>query len=285
MQGGLGNQMFQYALGLSLSLEKNTPLLLKNDCDAHNGLELKNAFNLDENIASQADIKKVLGLRSSEWMRRKMRKNSWFRSKNYILERQHNHDFNILNCPDNAYIKGYWQSEQYFIKYQDDILKAFTFKQKLSLKNQETAKKIQQNTSVSIHIRRGDYVSNVDTNITHSLMDIAYYKKAIKQLNIKNNDILYLLFSDDKNWTKHNIIKLLGNANYLIVDNNTGKQSFNDMRLMSLCSHNIIANSSFSWWSAWLNQNPDKQVIAPKKWFADGSINTDDLCPKPWVRI
>ena len=144
-------------------------------------------------------------------------------------------------------------------------MKEFSFKNKLSDKNLKAAKKIQEITSVSIHVRRGDYISNPGASKTFASLSAKYYQKALKKLNIDPIKTLLVFFSDDTDWVEKNIINQLSkDYHHMIVSHNIGSESYNDMRLMSLCSHNIIANSSFSWWGAWLNTTPGRKVIAPK---------------------
>jgi hypothetical protein len=187
--------------------------------------------------------------------------------------------------PENVFLRGFWQSEKYFLDCREEILKEFSFKNKFSDENLKIAKKIQEKSSVAIHVRRGDYISNPGASKTFVSLEVQYYQKAIEKLDIDIPHALLVFFSDDISWVKKNIInRLLSNYEYIIVDNNKGDESYNDMRLMSLCDHNIIANSSFSWWGAWLNQNPRKQIIAPKKWFLIDK-NTNDLYPNNWIKI
>lgn len=284
--GGLGNQMFQYAFGLSLSLDKNTCLLLDiSDTKQHNGFELESAFNIQANIATQSDMRKVLGIRSNKWLMRRIRRRPWLIGNRYISESQFHYDDSALNMGENSYLEGYWQSEKYFLPHRHEVLNSFTFNESVSSENRAIIKQIKESPiSVSVHIRRGDYISNAKTNMKHGVMDVNYYRSAINRLNIRNDRALFILFSDDINWVKQNLTDMLGDQRYLIVDHNTDDQSYNDMRLMSLCRHNIIANSSFSWWGAYLNQNPDKKVVAPLRWFNLGGINTDTLHPKSWMR-
>ncbi len=135
---------------------------------------------------------------------------------------------------------------------------------------------------VSIHIRRGDYVTNTSANDFHGLCSLEYYSAGIEYVLSRVPDATLDVFSDDIEWARLNIRIP---APTIFIDHNQGRSSWEDMRLMSRCQHHIIANSSFSWWGAWLNPSPDKIVIAPSKWFADSSILTDDIVPSTWIRI
>jgi hypothetical protein len=177
-------------------------------------------------------------------------------------------------------ITGYWQAEKYFSKIAEQIREDFSFKPTIGSKDAILIDQINKVNAVSLHVRRGDYVNNPATATTHGLCSLDYYRKAINYLAQRELQPHFFVFSDDINWVKSN---LEINFPCQYVDHNRGAESFNDMRLMSLCNHNIIANSSFSWWGAWLNQRVDKIVIAPNQWFADGKVNTMDLRPKSWI--
>jgi hypothetical protein len=134
--------------------------------------------------------------------------------------------------------------------------------------------------SVAVHVRRGDYVSNEAASKTHGLTGVDYYRAAVEQISKKVVRPNLYVFSDDPNWCKDNLA--FKQATTYVAHNSDGAE---DLRLMRLCRHNIIANSSFSWWGAWLNENPAKQVIAPQTWFADSIHNTKDLIPSTWQKI
>lgn len=151
----------------------------------------------------------------------------------------------------------------------------------LSGENKIISDEIRKTNSVSLHIRRGDYITSKITNKFHGTCCLGYYKKAMKLINKKVKNPKYFVFSDDIYWVKKNLE--IKNAFY--VDDNVGDKSYIDMQLMSMCKHNIIANSSFSWWAAWLNNNPNKIVIAPKKWFNDPGMDTTDLISEEWIRF
>jgi hypothetical protein len=151
----------------------------------------------------------------------------------------------------------------------------------LSGKNADIAEQIGRVNAVSLHVRRGDYVKNPKTTATHGLCSLDYYHTAIRYIYETVEQPYFFIFSDDMAWVKEHL-KIDAPCQY--VDHNQGKESFNDMHLMSLCKHHIIANSSFSWWGAWLNSSPEKIVIAPNKWFANQN-NIKDLLPNDWVTL
>jgi hypothetical protein len=174
---------------------------------------------------------------------------------------------------------GYWQSEKYFSEFSQQIRRDFSFCKPLSSDNEEFANEINHINAVSLHVRRGDFVNNPTTLATHGLCSLDYYRAAVQYISYRVNQPHFFIFSDDIAWTKENL-EIVFPCHY--VDHNQGAESHNDMRLMSLCQHHIIANSSFSWWGAWLNPSKEKIVIAPKRWFAK-QIDTRDLLPPSWV--
>jgi hypothetical protein len=285
--GGLGNQMFQYSIARALSCNKHTSLRLDisgyNNYNLHQGFELCNVFDVSAEIATISDIHNVLGWQSSQSVRQILSrlKLSKFNSSKLVLEPNFNFWPEILNSPNPCYLDGYWQSEKYFIDFSALIRKDFTFKNELDSHNLELASIINKTNSVSIHIRRGDYVNNLKTNATHGLCSIDYYSTAFNYITERIESPYFFIFSDDIEWARKNISL---NFPCQFISHNIGSKSYVDMQLMSLCKHNVIANSSFSWWGAWLNTNESKIVIAPSKWFA---VDTDvsDLIPSNWVSL
>lgn len=284
--GGLGNQMFQYASARALALRKGVPLKLDVSGFAtyglHQGFELSHVFNIDTDIAESDDVRKILGWQSRPRIRSLL---SWprfslLRSNKLIIEPSFHYWEKINEVPDNCYLKGYWQTEKYFNDAAADIRRDFVFHNPLNDKNAESASLISEVNSVSLHVRRGDYVSDARTAETHGLCSIEYYRAAIQLVLARVPNAHFFIFSDDVCWVRKNLPLDLP-TNY--IDHNQGRQSFNDMRLMSLCKHNIIANSSFSWWGAWLNANHNKIVVAPSRWFNSAQHDTRVLYCRDWV--
>ena len=180
----------------------------------------------------------------------------------------------------NEIFRGTWQSELYFKNSTLQIRNIFEFNESLmNIQTKNLANKMHQETSISIHIRRGDYLSSKYINGFSGICTLDYYKAAIEIINSRFIDGSFYIFTDDQEWVNENFQL----ENSLCVQHNTGSDSWQDMYLMSRCKHNIIANSSFSWWGAWLNNNPDKIVIAPKYWW--NGLDNDDVVPKNWLRI
>lgn len=285
--GGLGNQMFQYAAGRALSLERNTSFLLDisqfDSYTRHQGFELARIFTLSTPIATNKDVRSVLGWQSSHNVRRIISRPfmSSFRRETFVVEPHFHFWPGVDTIPPVVYMQGYWQSPRYFQRHMATIRKDFEFKFPLTGRNIEVAAQISQTNAVSLHVRRGDYLSNKKTANLHGLCSIDYYREAIKNIGDQIESPIFFVFSDDMDWVRKN---LEIEFPCYFVDHNQGLDSFNDMRLMSLCRHNIIANSSFSWWGAWLNANQNKLVVGPKKWFAI-STDTSDLIPETWTLL
>ena len=279
--------MFQYAVGRSISLKKDTALHLDTsyfeDYVQHQGFELHSVFNLTAEISSKDELRSVLGWQSHHILRRILSVPimAIFRNNKFIVEPYFKYWEGVNNLSENCYISGYWQSERYFVDVNAKIREDFLFKGPMSHNNNELAESIGQVNAISLHVRRGDYATNALTTSVHGLCSLAYYRMAIEYISKRVDDPYFFIFSDDIGWVKSNL-----NISFphQFVDHNHGKESFNDMRLMSMCQHHIIANSSFSWWGAWLNPNLDKIVVAPRKWFAN-KTDSDDLIPNSWVKL
>jgi hypothetical protein len=285
--GGLGNQMFQYAAGRALSLKRGDQFRLDvsdfSGYSLHQGFELQRVFGCAVETATPAEVHRVLGWQLPSGIRRGLSRLgvTAFRSNSSIAEPYFHYWPEINNVPQDCYLVGYWQSEKYFKDVTSVIRSDFTFKEPLVKQNAAVAKQINQVNAVSLHVRRGDYASNSRTTATHGLCSLEYYSNAIKYVAERIEEPVFFIFSDDVEWVKENL-KMKLPCRY--VEHNQGMDSYNDMHLMSLCQHHIIANSSFSWWGAWLNPNQDKLVVAPKRWFVNDS-NVEDLFLQGWVSL
>ncbi|NUN65842.1 alpha-1,2-fucosyltransferase [Pseudanabaena biceps] len=290
LQGGLGNQMFQYAIGKKLSLLNKTELKLDLsfllDRTPRPNFTYRdynlNIFNLKIEFATQEEIKPFINYLDSK-IKRKIYTYLFLGKKNkYINEKKCNFNPDIFKLTGNIYLDGYWQTEKYFNDIKNILYNDFIVKTNQDQKNQDVAKTIKNTNSVSIHIRRGDYIDNKQIYHFHGICDLNYYYNCVNLLLKKLKNPNFFIFSDDHQWMKENL-KL--DYPMTFVDHNDASKNYEDLRLMSQCKHNIIANSSFSWWGAWLNQNPDKIVYAPQKWFNDTSKKTQDLIPDQWIRV
>ncbi|MBA2857944.1 hypothetical protein HNP93_000645 [Methanococcus maripaludis] len=279
LKGGLGNQMFQYALYKSLKEMGQEVLLdrswyLKNN--AHNGYELERVFGLSPDHASKKQCLSLGDIPIN--LAYKIKRKVFPKKTHYFEKHSFNYDKSVFEVT-SRYFEGYWQNENYFKSFRSEILKDFSFKN-INKKNAEFSKYLNSVNSISIHVRRGDYVNNPKALKVHgNICNLGYYNKAIMLLTNKLDDLKFVIFSDDILWCKSN----LNIDNPIFVDWNTGMNSYQDMYLMSKCKHNIIANSSFSWWGAWLNQNSEKLIFAPKKWVNDRSdVN---IVPDGWIKL
>lgn len=287
--GGLGNQMFQYAAGRYLAYLHQTDLFVdvshlnkdSNGAYTQRRFEL-DVWNVELKVAHENDVKRFKIHNSTKISRVLQRTLPILFSNLYAAESGAAYQKQFLNYPKNTYLDGFWQSERYFMPIREKLLREFTPKISLNSDNSGWFEKIRNSKSVSIHVRRGDYVSHKTANAHHGVCSIAYYERAISLILEKHKDVELYVFSDDLDWCKEN---LKFNMKIHFVDSNQKENLHLDMVLMSQCKHNIIANSSFSWWAAWLNQHPDKIVIAPEKWFNDSSFNTHDLIPHEWIRL
>ncbi len=288
LNGGLGNQMFQYAFGRAYSLKCDIDMKLDitwfekiPNTDTQRSYEL-HIFSLPVSLASSNEIRNLKGFISffPDKFFKLLHRRFPFLSGLYCPEKCYSFDSSILRCGNRAYFEGYWQSYKYFDSIRDIILKDFTYRLPISQKTQQLEKKILQSRSVALHVRRGDYVSNTQANSYHGVASLIYYKDAISYISKRIEEMQLFIFSDDIAWVKEHLDI---DMNVLYVDYK--KNAFEDIYLMSKCKHNIIANSSFSWWGAYLNENESKIVIAPKQWFTDLTIDTSDLIPSEWVRL
>lgn len=273
IQGGLGNQMFQYAFALALEQKGHTVFF---DTDlykkqifrrginyCHTGFELARLFNISCPEASKTD--KKLGTQATTIVQRILRK--YFTKKTHIIEKSSMLPDTLLTDFSSQYLEGYWQNYTYFNDFRDKIIKTFNFILPLNKQSQDLLDNINENT-VSIHIRRGDFLNDPSTIV----LTQEYYNKAIQKIIALSNPSCFIIFSDDSDWVKQHIT-IPSEYSCTFVDWNSQKESWQDMALMAQCGHNIIANSSFSWWAAYLNKNKEKIVIMPKPWskHSDGS--------------
>jgi hypothetical protein len=203
---------------------------------------------------------------------------------NHFKEKSFIYNEEVFQNDPPLYLDGYWQSEKYFLDISKHLYSEFVLKQPLDKTNQEMMNQINDSKSnaVSLHIRRGDYVKNPKTALYHGICSLDYYRSAADYLAARLEAPHFYVFSDDLEWVSNNL-----ELPYLmtLVDVNGPDRGASDMTLMMACRHNVIANSTFSWWGAWLNQHVGKIVIAPERWFIEASLDTRDLIPASWVRL
>ena len=282
--GGLGNQMFEYAMYLALrNAHPDEEILCSTRSfrgyGLHNGYELERIFGIQ---VKEASLWQLARLAYPFWNYR-----TW-QIANHLLPKRKSMTLGITEIPydkrevertDAVFYDCYWQNEEYFKQIRPIILDTFQFPVFMDEKNRLLAEKLRTRNAVSCHVRRGDYLK-------HPMMCVCtpdYYTRAIHKMNQLVKPDLYCIFSDDIEWCREHIGNLCEGKEVVYVDWNKGEESYRDMQLMSLCKHNIIANSSFSWWGAWLNQNETKVVMAPEDWMNKRVIN-EPIC-KDWIRI
>jgi hypothetical protein len=244
-----------------------------------------NHFNISAQLASHDDLMRLKVPYKNPIIRRIFSR--WqsllpYYKRRVIEERHFHYDENMLKAGSNACIIGYWQSEKYFTDIRQSLLQDFSFREPLNGRNLEVAGRIANSQSVSLHIRRTHYVPQPPSKEIHGTCPPEYVFSAIHFIRQKVSAPVFFIFSDDMQWCRKNLVMP---EETHFIDWNTDKDSFRDMQLMSLCRHNIIANSSFSWWAAWLGTHDNKIVVAPNRWFLDTAINIKDLLPGSWIKL
>lgn len=285
LDGGIGNQMFQYACARALAIRNGRRVWLDLDSIERDG-NFRN-YKLNELNITADKSNNLLSefFRSSAFQYRVVRRIATaLRSEMKYIKEFNPPSFNenlltskIVNC----YLDGYWQSEKYFKDIEDIIRIDFKFINQPSQSIKTLANKIESTNSVAIHVRRGDYMSNPTTHMFHGVCPASYYRAGIELICKQISQPIFYIFTDDPSWVKAN---LTFSENSLLVSEQTSNE-VQDLFLMTRCKHFIIANSSFSWWGAWLGNNEFKKVIAPKVWFKDEDANMKFNLPPTWARI
>ncbi len=273
LKGGLGNQMFQYAIGRQLSVRYKTNLVLNTEyfLNIPKGDVLRkyqlDIFKIDKNVKIKETINPAIKLLQKI-------------SLKILGEKIQIPITNtLLKVGLQVYLNGYFQNEKYFKDIRDVLLKEFTFTKELSEEAKRIKNILETSEGVAINIRRGDYV-RTDYIKIFGTCDMTYYNKAIEYIKNEVKNPLMCVFSDDPEWVKKEfkIGKVIFAGNDILKD-------YEQMYLMSICKHNIIANSSFAWWGAWLNQNSNKIVIGPKRWAVNKTSDELEILPKTWIQI
>ncbi|WP_158993218.1 alpha-1,2-fucosyltransferase [Mucilaginibacter sp. L196] len=290
ISSGLGNQLFQYAVARQLSIKNNTSLKL--DISFFDNQNLRNYklhnYNINATIADKIEIDNFLSIYSRDVLYAKLYRRiekkipKYFR-KYYSETQWWVYEAELSKVANNTYLKGYWQHYKYFQKIDSGIFNELTPKNDEYNNYSITHTILQDTASVSIHIRRGDYITDTAANDLMGTLPLEYYKSAIKYLKEQLIAPFFYIFSDDLEWAKDNL-NLGNSAQYIDIAN--GGKDYIELYLMSKCRHNIIANSSFSWWGAFLNQNKEKIVIAPAQWVKSDLMNSkvEIQCPS-WIKM
>lgn len=276
LKGGLGNQLFQYAYGRLLSIKNGVEVkfeFVEKKGDTQREYKLDN-FNTNVEFSTDEDISKM---KSSFGIFTKII--DIFKKK---IFKQYNIGYTKKSLSiKSGYLEGYWQSYKFLEPIKDILFKELVLKNPLDQKAEEILKNINETNSISLHIRRGDYINDKKTKDAHYTFGLEYYEKAIDIIKQKISDPTFFIFSDDIEWVKQNL--KINFPTIFVSDLNI--KDYEELIVMSKCKNNIIANSSFSFWAAWLNKNPNKIVIAPKKWNNKYQSNYKDLLPKEWIQI
>jgi len=288
IQGGLGNQLFQFACGKSLAIKHGAILILNTSWfDTHEHGVTSRAFLLERLcLIRNCQTARDPIIKPARWQR--LLQNFWPSTPYWLIEEEHFHyDPRVWKVPrftsQDLFLQGYWQSFRYFEKSIGLLRKEILPQNALSQHYQHYANILQAHgCSVMIHVRRGDYVNLAHVASWHGALGLAYYQKACAIMTEKISACHFFIFSDDLTWVKEQFDFL---ENCTFIENEASSESvIAELMLMRMCRHHIIANSSLSWWAAWLSQHPEQQVICPKQWI-QGHHSFDDLLPSQWLRL
>lgn len=282
LSGGLGNQMFQYAAGRALALRLGVPLRVDLSwfiCQKARTYALA-SLAIEAGTCDAETF--VPGFLRIPWDRT-IRRIAWKRMGLPVFRERHFHfDPAIKSLGHPAYLDGYWQSELYFSECRDVLLREFCLRDRPPEASRAVADRIASAEAVCVHVRRGDYVSDKLTAEVHGLCTMEYYEKGISLVTQGLKNTHCFVFSDDPAWVRSHFAFEIPMT---VVDVNTTADAHWDLHLMSLCRHFVIANSSLSWWGAWLGADPAKRVVAPARWFRNSRNDTRDLVPGSWMRV
>jgi|AntAceMinimDraft_1070359.scaffolds.fasta_scaffold14239_3 hypothetical protein len=286
LTGGLGNQLFQYALGRYLATKLSAELVIEDSFyqDTKVGVTPRR-YELDK-FATQLRIvtdaeRNYLRRYTNRWMRYIQKYISIPGKYRYVREPLDRLHLEVRGYSGNLFLDGYWQSDQYFTGIEDKLRQELQPMVALPSADQMIALSMKSANAVSLHVRRGDYITHAHTNAWHGVCGLDYYANAMRVIESHITNPHYFVFSDDMEWVKAN---LPINAACTYVSHNDGTTAVNDLKLMSSCQHHIIANSSFSWWGAWLNPHPCKLVIRPSTWLKQLPYMNESVCPQSWIK-
>jgi len=286
LNGGLGNQMFQYAFGRSLALELGVELALDTSllATARKSTTPRNfaldAFAIHARAATEAESLNCD--RATRWVPF----SRWTSGFTVLRESPASYPAKLRADKKDMILEGYWQSEICFDAHASRISEEFRPRRDLSRRSEAAAREISGSSAVAIHVRRGDYVSLAAAARFHGALPISYYEQAAGMIRSKETHPLWIVFSDDVEWCREALSFLSGELRF--VDHNQGPDSWQDLHLMSLCRHHIIANSSFSWWGAWLSEQrgySGQMIHAPKRWFRGKDPYAKFRIPERWTRV
>ena len=284
--GGLGNQMFQYAAARRLAQQRNAVLQLDISSFEHYPLrqyELSH-FKLDQNFASASELQPYHSHILRYRIPRVVEKLAlpYYRRRIFSEQIKYRFDPNFLRVPTNVYLSGYFQNQDYFAPISDLIRADFQLAVPASMASQAIAVAIEAGNSISLHLRRGDYASDPATRAHHGLLPLSYYQAAVQNVVERVSQPEFFVFSDDPDWAQTNL-----HLKYPVtfVTANGAERAYEDLWLLSRCKHHIIANSSFSWWGAWLSTTLSKIVYAPDRWILSDAGSASGVVPPNWNRL
>jgi Glycosyl transferase family 11 len=282
LSGGLGNQMFQYAAGRSLSERMQVPLVLDLSWfDGQNKRQFAlSNFNIQASVRTSyswmgSNVRALVSRISRRWFPKKMGV-TVFREPHFHFAK----NFDLLKKP--VFLEGYWQSELYFKDHRSIIAQEFSLRETMPVNALELLHEILDCDSICVHVRRGDYLTDPIAAKIYESCTIQYYIDGVNEISKKLTNPRCFIFSDDPVWVS-NFLNF--DLPMKFVDINGPDDAHLDLALMAACKHFVIANSSLSWWGAWLGNDPSKKVIAPKRWFLGNEKNTSDLIPSSWMQL
>jgi hypothetical protein len=285
IQGGLGNQMFQYAFGRMLAKRNNTELKLDTTMFPTYKYHLYTMDNLHITapVATEEEIAPFLQKRPRKGRRNFLYNALFADPKKYVEEPSFYFTPEMLELKEPCYVDGYWQSEKYFIEIEDIIRKEFSLHKPLNSYSLDIAEKIRASEHpVSLHVRRGDFAHVSQSIATHGTVSISYYEEALRVMKERVVQPAYFVFSDEPEWARENI-KTDFPTEYI---GQGPEVNYFDLELMKMCRHHILANSTFGWWGAWLSDSYRTGVtISPKRWNVKESLDTKDLLPEHWIKL
>jgi hypothetical protein len=286
LKGGLGNQLFQYAVARAISVAENKRLLFDT---GYFNLDYKRQYMLDRFHIPQRFIggKESMLLRFSLDPRRQiLRRLAKTVAPGFVFNVIHDRECgfqpDVFGHRESLWLEGYWQSETYFQNATEVVTRELRPGAPVTGPASAMLEDIQRSLSVCVHVRRGDYAADPEVNRIHGLCQPEYYDRAARYILSLLCDPVFFVFSDDFAWVRQNI-RLPGKC--ILADFGGSQSDLCDFELMRACKHFVLANSSFSWWAAWLAESPNKIAVAPQKWFADPRLSLVDPVPKSWVRM
>jgi hypothetical protein len=290
ISNGLGNQMFMYALGRSISYRNNVELKLDLSIydSGHHSVYFLDKFNIQAGIATREEVEsfKPKRWKLHKWIPYEINRRMMpMRKRKFVRERTYRFDPEVMKIRDNAYLLGFWACEKYFKDIREVLLQDFTLINSPNEKNREVLDEMASCDSISLHIRRGKYVSDPRARRTFGALPVEYYQRGLDYIAERVSNPRVFVFSHEMDWVKEN---LKTNLPLRYVDHNPPAEYYEDLRLIKACKHHVIPNSTFTWWGAWLCKYPGKIVVAPRYWFAPEKAERGgdaEVFPDEWIRL